>query len=331
MKTIRDEDTDCAFFGIGGTSRKEVKMMQYIDIGGSGLRASVLGLGCMRIDELSGRALSALIDHCQTLGINLFDHADIYGGGSCEEGFGNYLAEHPSHREKMIIQSKCGICKGYYDLSKEYILKSAEDILRRLKTDYLDIFLLHRPDTLMEPDEIAEAIDALYTSGKARYFGVCNMNPAQIKLLQKAFSQKIIVDQLQFGVAHTGMIDKGIYVNMESRQSVDHDGGVLEFCRRKGLTIQAWSPMMYGFFEGIILGSEKYPELNAVLNRIGEEKGVTAGAVAIAWILRHPAKIQAMTGATDLSLLTDMAKAADITLSRQEWYELYLAAGNPLP
>ena len=295
------------------------------------MRASALGLGCMRIDEINGRELSALIDQCLALGINLFDHADIYGGGSCEERFGDLLAESPSLRDKMILQSKCGICKGYYDLSKEYILKSAEAILKRLKTETLDIFLLHRPDTLMEPDEIAEALDALFTSGKAKYFGVCNMNPAQIGFLQDAFGQKFIVDQLQFGVAHSGMIDSGIYVNMESRQSVDHDGGVLEFCRRNNLTIQAWSPMMYGFFEGIILGSEKYPELNAVLNRIGAEKGVTAGAVAIAWILRHPAKIQAMTGATDLTLLTEMAKAADITLSRQEWYEIYLSAGNPLP
>jgi len=305
--------------------------MKYIDIGGSGLNAPVLGLGCMRIGEMDRQSLSALLNKCLELGVNLFDHADIYGGGSCEEKFGEFLAGNPGLREKIIIQSKCGIRKGFFDLSKEYILESAEHILRRLKTDYMDVFLLHRPDTLMEPDEIAEAFDALHKSGKVRHFGVSNMNPAQITFLQEAIGQKIIANQLQFGAAHTGIIDAGIYANMTIPQSVDHDGNILEFSRCKGITLQTWSPLQYGFFEGNFLGSDQYPELNEVLNRIAEEKGVTAGAVAIAWILRHPAKMQVILGSTRSARIEEMAKAADIELSRQEWYEIYQAAGNHLP
>ncbi|MCL2035177.1 MAG: aldo/keto reductase [Oscillospiraceae bacterium] len=305
--------------------------MKYIDIGESGLKAPVLGLGCMRISDMGAQELSALVNTCMELKINLFDHADIYGGGSCEEIFGEFLTGNPGIREKIIIQSKCGIRKGFFDLSKEYILESAEAILKRLKTDYMDVFFLHRPDTLMEPDEIAEAFDALLKSGKVRHFGVSNMNPAQITFLQEALGQKIIVNQLQFGAAHTGIIDTGIYANMTVPQSVDHDGNTLEFCRRKNITIQAWSPLQYGFFEGNFLGSEKHPELNASLNRIASEKSVTAGAVAIAWILRHPAKMQVILGSTKSARIEEMAKAADIELSREEWYEIYQAAGNNLP
>jgi len=310
---------------------KRGKRMKYIDIGGSGLNASVLGLGCMRISDMGAQELSALINKCLDLTINLFDHADIYGGGSCEKIFGEFLTGNPGAREKMIIQSKCGIRKGFFDLSREHILKSAEDILTRLKTGYMDVFFLHRPDTLMEPDEIAEAFDALHKSGKVRHFGVSNMNPAQITFLQEALGQKIIVNQLQFGAAHTGIIDAGIYANMTVPQSVDHDGNILEFCRRKNITIQTWSPLQHGFFEGNFIDSEKYPGLNAALNRIAEEKSATAGAVAIAWILRHPAKMQVILGSTKIFRIEEMAKAADIALSREEWYEIYQAAGNNLP
>ena len=305
--------------------------MKTINLGGSGLEASVIALGCMRISEMSVTELSALVDKCFELGISFFDHADIYGGGVCEELFGKVLKENPPMRKDMIIQSKCGIRKGFFDFSGQYILDSTEGILKRLGIDSLDILLLHRPDTLMEPDEVAKAFNALYASGKVKHFGVSNMNPAQIDFLQDALGQKLIVNQLQFSAAHTGMIDNGIYVNMKVEQSNVRDGSILEYCRRKKITIQTWSSLQYGFFEGTFLNSEKYPKLNDVLKRIADERGVEKSAVAIAWILRHPAKMQVVPGTTNTARLTALAKATDIELDRQEWYEIYEAAGNELP
>lgn len=305
--------------------------MKYIDVGNRGLKASAIALGCMRISALSVPQATALVETALALGINLFDHADIYGAGKSEELFSQVLASRPDLRSQMILQSKCGIRSGWYDLSKAHILASADGILRRLHTDYLDILLLHRPDTLMEPEEIADAFEELEKSGKVRYFGVSNMNPMQIELLQRHLHQKIIVNQLQFSAAHTGMIDTGIFVNTEARQGVMRDGSVLEYCRLNDITIQSWSSLQYGVFEGTFLNNEKYPALNGVLARIAEEKNVTPAAVAIAWILRHPANMQAVVGSTNPARLEAMAKAADITLSRHDWYEIYQSAGNPLP
>lgn len=304
--------------------------MKTIDIGKSGLIASAIGVGCMRISELSVKETEALIDTALSVGINLFDHADIYGDGLCEELFGKVLQQKPSLREQMILQSKCGIKQGYYDLSKSYILTSVDEILRRLRTDYLDLFLLHRPDTLMEPEEIAEAFDLLYCSGRVRAFGVSNMNPAQIELLQSATSHRLMVNQLQFSLAASGMVDSGIHVNIPSSCS-SQDSGVLEYCRLKNMTIQTWSPLQYGLFEGVFLGSEKYPDLNAKLNILAEKYGTEAAAVAIAWILRHPAKMQVLTGSKSRRRLLEIAAAAQITLTREEWYGLYCSAGNMLP
>ncbi len=305
--------------------------MKYIDVGGSGLIASSISLGCMRISNMELAEISKLIGIAMESGITLFDHADIYGGGKSEELFAKAVGMNQRVREKMVIQSKCGIRKGYFDFSKEHILSSVDDILKRLQTDYLDILLLHRPDTLMEPQEVAEAFDLLKSSGKVRHFGVSNQNPMQIELLNKDLNQRIIANQLQFSATNTGMIDSGLNVNMEISESVDRDGSVLEYCRLKDITIQAWSPFQYGFFEGTFLNNEKFPELNRVLNRIAEEKGVTNSTVAIAWILRHPAKMQAVVGSTNAKRIEEIAKAADIELSRQEWYEIYLSAGNKLP
>lgn len=305
--------------------------MKYINMGSGKLDASVISLGCMRISDMDLKDISELVHQALELGINLFDHADIYGSGKAEERFAQAIGMNPAVREKMLIQSKCGICHGYYDLSGKYILQSVDGILKRLRTEYLDVLILHRPDTLMEPEEVAAALDSLESSGKVRYFGVSNMNPMQIELLSKYVKQKLIINQLQFSVAHTGIIDSGLNVNMENAPGIDRDGSVLEYCRMKDITIQAWSSLQYGFFEGTFLNNEKYPELNQVLNRIAEEKGVTNTAVAIAWILRHPANIQAVVGTTKTKRITEIAKAADIELSRQEWYEIYCAAGNKLP
>jgi len=304
--------------------------MKFISVG-DGLNLSAIALGCMRISEMSVKEIAALVDKCLELKINLFDHADIYGAGLCEELFGKVLNENPSLRDEMVLQSKCGIRKGFFDFSKDYIIESTEGILKRLNIDCLDILLLHRPDTLMEPEEVASAFDALSSSGKVKNFGVSNMNPAQIELLQDALGQKLIINQLQLSAAHTGMIDSGIFVNMKADQSIDRDGSILEYCRMKKITIQTWSSLQYGFFEGTFLNNEKYPELNKVLNKIADENGVKNSAVAIAWILRHPANMQTILGTTKLSRIAEMSKAVDIELSRPQWYEIYQAVGNQLP
>ncbi len=303
--------------------------MKKIDIGRSGLTASAVGIGCMRIAELSTREAETLIRTALEAGINLFDHADIYGGGRCESLFGEVLAGQPQLREQMVLQSKCGIRQGYYDLSRDYILSSVDGILRRLHTDYLDLLLLHRPDSLMEPEEIAEAFDRLAGSGKVRFFGVSNMNPAQIELIQSAAGQRLVANQMQFSLARSGMVDSGIHANVPGAQD-SRDESVLEYCRLKHITIQTWSPLQYGFFEGTFLGSEKFPELNARLSALAEQYGVTPSAIAIAWILRHPARMQVICGSRNPRRISEIA-AAQVELTRQEWYSLYCAAGNDLP
>jgi predicted oxidoreductase len=305
--------------------------MKYIDIGGSGLNASAIGFGCMRIAGLEPAAVNRMAHRALEQGINFFDHADIYGGGACEELFGQALGKEPSLRGRMILQSKCGIRKGFFDFSKEYILASVDGILRRLRTDYLDILLLHRPDALMEPEEVAEAFDRLHREGKVRHFGVSNQNPMQMELLGRALKQPLVANQVQFSVAHTAMLDAGLNVNMKNPASVARGGSILEYCRMEGITPQAWGPLSYGYFEGTFLDNEKFAELNQVLGRIADERQASKAGVALAWILRHPAGIQPIVGFMEENQISDAAKAADIELSREEWYELYRAAGNALP
>jgi Predicted oxidoreductase len=265
-------------------------------------------------------------------GINFFDHADIYGGGKSEEVFADAINMNSAIREKMIIQTKCSIVPGImYDFSKDHILNSVDKSLKRLKTDYVDTLLLHRPDTLMEPEEVAEAFSKLHSEGKVKKFGVSNHTPMQIELLNKYLHNKIIINQLQFSIMHTGMIDSGLNMNIKNDASIDRDGGVLDYCRLKDITIQAWSPYQYGFFEGVFLDNDKFPILNDKINEIAEKKGVTNTAIATAWILRHPAKIQTIVGTMNPKRLKEICKASDIELTRQEWYEIYLAAGNKLP
>ena len=305
--------------------------MKKIQIDNGQIKASEISLGCMRISSLSRNEASTLINTALEEGINFFDHADIYGRGKSEEVFADAVSMSPSVREKFIIQSKCGIRDGYFDFSKEHIINSVENSLKRLKTDYMDVLLLHRPDTLMEPEEVAEAFSNLHSSGKVKYFGVSNQNPMQIELLNKYLNQKIIINQLQLSVTNTGMIDSGINVNMKIDPSIDRDGSILEYCRLKDITIQAWSPFQYGFFEGAFLDNDKFPELNNKINEIAATRGVTNSAIAIAWILRHPAKIQPVVGTTNSQRLKDICKASQVQLTRQEWYEIYRAAGNKLP
>lgn len=305
--------------------------MRNIILGTSNIKASNIGLGCMRIANMKKVEVNKLVNIALEEGINFFDHADIYGGGKSEEIFSEAIGMNSAIREKMIIQSKCSIRKGFYDYSKEHIVTSVDGILKRLGTDYIDILLLHRPDTLMEPEEVSEAFDELFKAGKVREFGVSNHNPMQIELLNKYLENKIIINQLQFSLMHTGIIDSGINVNMKVDSSIDRDGSILEYCRLKDITIQAWSPFQYGFFEGVFLNNDKFPELNKKIDELAEKKGVTNSAIATAWILRHPAKIQTIVGTTNASRLKDICKASEVELTREEWYELYRAAGNQLP
>ena len=285
----------------------------------------------MRIVELENAdAVKSWVDTALEHGINFFDHADIYGKGRCEELFGQVLT--PSLREKIILQSKCSIRPGIaFDFSKEHILNSVDGILKRLNTEYLDILLLHRPDTLMEPEEVADAFRILKENGKVRHFGVSNQTPMQMELLSKYCDEPLLINQLQLSIAHCPMINSGINANMYNDSGINRDGGVLEYCRLKDITIQAWSPFQYGMFEGIFLGNEKFAELNKVIDDLAEKYNVTNSAIAVAWILRHPAGIQTIVGTTNKDRIAQISKASEIRLTREEWYALYMAAGNKLP
>lgn len=305
--------------------------MKHLSLPTTDLQTSEIILGCMRIAKLPENKASTLLNTALDNGINFFDHADIYGAGRSEEVFAEAFSMNPSLREKIYIQTKCGIRKGYFDFSKEHILNSVDESLKRLKTDYVDTLLLHRPDTLVEPEEVAEAFNTLESAGKVRHFGVSNHNPGQIELLQKYIDQPLIINQLQFSITNTGMIDRGLNVNMENSPSIDHDGGILDYCRLHDIRIQPWSPFLFGYFEGVYLDHPKFPELNKILDRIADEKGTNKSALVIAWMLRHPAKMQPIVGTTNPQRLTDICQASDVSLTRQEWYEIYRAAGNELP
>ena len=303
--------------------------MYKIDFGKSGLKVPAVAVGCMRISNMNEKEVSAFIDTALENGANFFDHADIYGGGKSEEVFGKAVS--PSMRDNIIIQTKCGIRQGMFDFSYEHIVNSVEGSLKRLGTDYIDVLLLHRPDALMEPEEVAKAFSHLKESGKVRNFGVSNQNPYQMQLLQSCMDMPLCANQLQFSIMHAPMIQSGINVNMYNESAVNRDGGVLDFCRLNKITIQPWSPMQFGFFKGCFVDNEQFPELNGVLEKIGDKHGVSKTSVAIAWILRHPAKMQPITGTTNLQRLKDSLCATDYTLTREEWYEIYRAAGNILP
>ena len=305
--------------------------MKTITLNNTNLSIPEIGMGCMRIVELENAdAVKGWVDTALEHGINFFDHADIYGKGRCEELFGKVLT--PSLREKIILQSKCSIRPGIaFDFSKEHILNSVDGILKRLNTEYLDILLLHRPDALMEPEEVADAFRILKESGKVRHFGVSNQTPMQMELLSKYCDEPLLINQLQLSIAHCPMINSGINANMYNDSGINRDGGVLEYCRLKDITIQAWSPFQYGMFEGVFLGNEKFAELNKVIDNLAEKYNVTNSAIAVAWILRHPAGIQTIVGTTNKDRIAQISKASEIRLTREEWYALYMAAGNKLP
>ena len=311
--------------------------MKYFKVPNTNLEVSNVVMGCMHLTELSKADARKLIETAQEQGINFFDHADIYDDGKCETLFAEAVEMNDDKREKMILQSKCGIVKcpgdwAYYDFSRQHILEAVKGILKRLKTDYLDVLLLHRPDTMMQPDEIAEAFDYLHAKGMVRYFGVSNQNPMQMQLIQGSVKQKLAFNQLQLSLAHTPLIDAGMSVNMKLDQSTDRDGSILEYCRLNEVTVQAWSPFQKGFFDGPFLGDkENYAQLNRVIDRLAEKYSVPNTAIAVAWITRHPANMQVVTGTTKRARLADCCAGSQVPLTKQEWYELYRAAGNMIP
>ncbi len=305
--------------------------MNQISIGQSTTKASEIALGCMRLHQLSVKEGAELIQTALEEGIDFFDHADIYGGGTSEERFAQVLSQEKIDRSKLFIQTKCGICKGYFDFSKEHILSSVDASLKRLGTDWVDFLLLHRPDSLMEPEEVAEAFGILRASGKVRHFGVSNQKPMQIALLQKYLDEPLMVNQLQFGLAHSQIVSNGLHVNMLTEEAVERDGSVLEYCRLHDITIQPWSPFQHGFFGGVFLEHPEYLELNQVLSQLASKYQVSKTTIATAWILRHPAQMQPVVGTLNSERLKEICAASPIRLTRPEWYALYKAAGHILP
>ena len=308
--------------------------MRYITLGQDDKELSEIVLGMMRIEDKSVKEVEELVETALSVGINAFDLADIYGRGRCEELLGLVLKNRLDLREKMWIQSKCGIRIEeftYFDFSKDHIIKSVDGILQRLKIDHLDSLLLHRPDALMESDQVAEAFDLLYKQGKVRDFGVSNQNPMMMELLKKDVKQPLAVNQLQLSAAFTPGFESGFHVNMEDSQAAIRDGSIFEYCKLHDVVIQAWSVLQFGYFKGNFVGNEKFQALNQVLDCLAIKYGVTPSTIAISWILRYPAKMQAVVGTTNPKHLREVSQAANFSLTRKEWYEIYLAAGNNLP
>ncbi|MCR5624658.1 MAG: aldo/keto reductase [Lachnospiraceae bacterium] len=308
--------------------------MQKINIANGPEDVSRIILGCMRMPALNAEDAAKMLETAVSLGINFFDHATCYGAGEAETRFGEAIALTDIKREDIIVQSKCGIRPEMqiFDWRKSYIIESVDEILKRLKMEYLDILLLHRPDLLFDPEEVADAFNELEAAGKVRHFGVSNTMPMQIELLKKYVKQPININQLQLSLEQSQLIDQDLYMNNKTTDmSVMRDGGALDYCRLNDITIQAWSPLQYGMFKGMFIDNPEFPELNKVLGELAEQYNVTKAAIAIAWILRHPAKIQVIAGTMNPVHLKEMAEADKIWLTHEEWYKLYLASGKFLP
>jgi len=303
--------------------------MKHIMVGGV-LEASEMALGCMRDCRIPFEDAEKLVLTAVDEGITFFDHADVYGAGASEEYFGRILERNLGLKEKNLIQSKCALIRDtektlYIDTSKKHIIESVENSMKRLKVDHLDTFLLHRADTLIEPEEVAEAFDILHSAGKVRYFGVSNFKTMDLAFLQSCLNQRLIINQMQLSVAHTELIDPTASVQLNELDNVDRNGSVLTYMRMKKMTAQAWSPFQVRFYGGVFMNDDQYPILNSVVNRMSEEKKASPSAIAIAWILRHPAKIQPLIGTTNKERLKDICTASNVEISREEWYELYRA------
>ena len=309
--------------------------MKYIEFGQEKDKVSQVILGTMNVSSLSQNEADGFLKASLEEGINFWDTADCYADGGSEESLGKVFAANPGLRDKVFLQSKCGIRNDkdlkWFDFSGEHILEAVDASLKRLQTDHLDCLLLHRPDVLMEPDEIADAFRLLHKTGKVRYFGVSNQNPVMMSRLQKATKYRLAANQMQISAAFTPMFDAMLHVNMQQEAGIMRDGGVLEYCADNDCAIQAWSPLRYGYFEGILIGDEKYARLNQILERIAAEQKVSSTAVALAWILKYPAKMQVVIGTTKTERMKEAAKATEVELTKKQWYEIYQGAGNELP
>lgn len=311
--------------------------MRTFDLPDTDITAPEVVLGLMRIADKSDDEVRALIGAARDAGIDFFDHAAVYGGGlhGCERRFAEAMQLSPADREAITLQTKCGIVPDgpYFDFSYDEIVTSTERSLKALGTDYIDILLLHRPDALVEPDEVARAFDHLESSGKVRAFGVSNHTPRQIELLQRSLDQTLVVNQVQLSITHAAVVTQGLAANMqgEPQSTVLDGGGLLDYCRLNDIAVQAWSPFQARFFDGVFLGNPDYAELNAVINRLAREKDVAPEAIAVAWITRIPGMMQVVLGTTTPERVTASAAGSDVVLSRPEWYELTRAAGHRVP
>lgn len=308
--------------------------MKYVNIVNGPQQVSQIIQGCMRMPSLSKEDAATVIRTAYDCGINFFDHATVYGGGEAETRFSEAFPLTGLKREDIYIQSKCGIHpeRSEFDWTKEDILSSVDGILRRLKVDYLDTLLLHRPDLLFEPEEVADAFNTLEQAGKVKWFGVSNLVPMQMELLKKFVKQPLIINQVQLSLEQSQLIDQALYMNNKTTDlSINRDANVLDYCRLNDVKIQAWSPLQVGMFGGSFINNPDFPELNKALEEVAEREGVSKAAVAIAWILRHPAKMQAIIGSMNPEHIKDACDAAKVKLSHNDWYQLYLASGKFLP
>lgn len=310
--------------------------MKTVNLAGTNIVAPNVVLGVMRIYEKTDAEIQELYATSREAGIDFFDHAAVYGGvmHGCEARFAEALQLSAAEREQITIQTKAGIVREgpYFDFSYEEITRSVDESLKALQTDYIDILLLHRPDALVEPEEVARAFDELQAAGKVRHFGVSNHTPGQINLLKKYVTQPLVANQLQLSITHAPIVAQGIASNMAALpQSLMVDGGIVDYCRLNDITIQAWSPMQAGFFTGTFLGNPEYAALNKVIDALAATYDVPPVAIAIAWITRHPANMQVVLGTTTPQRVADSAKGSDIPLTRAEWYELTRAAGYMVP
>ncbi|WP_338209891.1 aldo/keto reductase [Lactiplantibacillus paraxiangfangensis] len=317
--------------------------MKQVKLGATNKEVSAVALGIMRMVRLDTDQAANILNTVHEQGVNFIDGADIYGNGESEKIFGQAFKKSGLKRDDFFIQSKGGIVLDpkkssgelvfgqRYDFSKQHLIEAVDGILQRMQIDYLDSFLLHRSDALMEPEEVAAAFDELQAAGKVRHFGVSNFNPMQVELVQSALSQKLMINQLQFGVMHTGPIQFGLHTNMQDTPSINHDGEIIEYSRLHHMMIQAWSPYQYGMFEGTFIDNPKFPELNAELQALADKYHVTKNAIATAWILRHPAHMQVILGSMNPQHLQESIAGTDVDLTKQEWYDVYFAAGNDLP
>lgn len=311
--------------------------MKTFTMPGTEIVAPNVVLGLMRISDKSDDEVRELMRTARDAGIDFVDHADVYGDDlhGCERRFAEAMRLSTSERDEITIQTKTGIVREgpYFDFSYEHIIESVEGSLAALQTDRIDILLLHRPDALVEPEEVARAFDELESSGKVRSFGVSNHTPRQIDLLRKHVRQPIVANQLQLSITHQPIIAQGVAANMvaEQQSATLDGGGIVDYCRLHDITIQAWSPFQAGFFTGVFLGSSDYPELNAVVDRLAEKYDVPPIAIATAWITRHPAQMQVVLGTTTPERVAGAAQGSEIPLTRAEWYELFRASGHLVP